>query len=1208
MSESCRFDCYLIGSTSRLIACGRLLLEKGHHICGVISNESDIVQWAKENGLHLIMPNDNLLAILSGKTFDLFISINNFWKIPNEILTLPEKYAINFHDGPLPKYAGVNATNWAIMNEETSHGITWHIMTEEIDAGDILKQMTFPLSEKETALSLNTKCYEKSIQCFSDLLCDLEKSKETRIPQNLNLRTYYPRWKRPSAACTIDWNQSAEQIYALYRALEFGNYPNPLGLPKLLINDQPVIVTQIDPLLTKSNQIPGTIISVTDEMICVSTKTNDISLSQLKSSYGKLLNPSVLLKESGFCVGELLTKIEDRQAEIITKINAKLCKHENFWIRQLQNLKPLEIPYAKSHALLNDSIQYKRMEFRVAESVLSSIDKSINKNELILSASILYLSRLGNKTCFDINYQDSSLRKQLSGAEYFYSPVIPLHVEINEKYSFREFHDSIKSMIESHHSHGSFPIDLILRSPVLRKTANNNQFRELPVTIIYGEDKIDYHSLKKSDLIMVLPENRKECVWIYDSDVIKESDVQRMRDQFVALLTEIAQAENKNVTKISILPEYDKKLLLSDWGKQEIKNNFSGCIHHRFESQVDKNPDAIGLIYENKSLTYRQLNRCANHVARYLRSNGVGPEVMVGLCMERGFNLIIGLLGILKAGGAYVPLDPEYPNDRLAFIINDAQTPVILTQKNLESHLPKNSAKIICLDAWDLQLISDDESNDENASVDIQPHNLAYVIYTSGSTGKPKGVLVTHNNVARLFDSTEEWFHFTKTDTWTLFHSYAFDFSVWEIWGALFYGGRLVIVPFKVSRSPKDFYKLLVKERITILNQIPSAFYQLMEAEEIVGPSNNLSLRFIIFGGEALELQKLHTWFKIHGDVKPQLINMFGITETTVHVTYRPVTLEDVKKQLGSMIGIPIPDLKIYVLDKYMQPLPIGIPGELYVGGSGVSRGYLKRPEITNQKFVKNPFDNKNNPKLYKTGDLVCLHPNLDLEYLGRIDFQVQIRGFRVELGEIETVLSSHDSIVQAVVILHEYNSEDKRLIAYIVVKDHTSISRSQIREYLKRTLPDYMIPHHIIKLDTLPTTPSGKLDRKNLPLPEEKQQTDGSYMPPQSEVEKTIAEIWQELLHSDAVGIHDSFFDLGGHSLLLIKMLNKLQNQFGKEVTTNDFFRYPTIEMLAKYLTQEKATTRSFETTHKLIEQQRLMLKKRKNYSIPKEADDNGK
>jgi amino acid adenylation domain-containing protein len=514
------------------------------------------------------------------------------------------------------------------------------------------------------------------------------------------------------------------------------------------------------------------------------------------------------------------------------------------------------------------------------------------------------------------------------------------------------------------------------------------------------------------------------------------------------------------------------------------------------------------------------------------------------------------------------------------------------------SNLPSHSGEILCLDTPDVELMPDDMTSDENLSSGVKPENLAYVIYTSGSTGKPKGVLVTHGNIMRLFDATESWYHFGPEDVWVLFHSYAFDVSVWEIWGALLYGGRLVIVPFEVSRSPKTFYRMLVQESVTVLNQPPSAFQQLIQAEEIIGPDDQLALRLIIFAGEALELQSLMPWFERHGDASPQLVNMFGTTETTVHVTYRPLKVQDVQNRQGSVIGFPMSDLQVYVLDRHMQPVPIGVPGELYVGGAGLAREYLNRPELTKERFVPNPFSDEIDAQLYRTGDLVCFLHDRDIEYLRRIDQQVQIRGFRVELGEIESVLTEHKEVVQGVVVVREDQPGDKRLVAYFIPASKHTLSITELRKHLQKKLPEYMIPQQFVEMDSMPVTPSGKLDRRALPVPQEESKTEEVYVAPQSEVEKIIAGIWQELLHVKTVGVRDSFFELGGHSLLLVRMLDKLQELFEKEVSVVDFFRYPTVEMLAKFLTQKQEVKLSLTKTYDLVNKQKASLRKQRRFA----------
>ena len=465
-------------------------------------------------------------------------------------------------------------------------------------------------------------------------------------------------------------------------------------------------------------------------------------------------------------------------------------------------------------------------------------------------------------------------------------------------------------------------------------------------------------------------------------------------------------------------------------------------------------PGRLAAVCDGESLTYRELDRRANGLAWKLRSFGVGPDVLVGLRTERSLDLVVGILGILKAGGAYLPLDPAYPRERVEFMLADSGVGVVVTESGFAADFQASGAKLVLLDR-------DRDEADERPDSDVAPGNLAYVIYTSGSTGKPKGVLISHHNVSRLFDATEGWYAFGEDDVWTLFHSYAFDFSVWELWGALLYGGRLVVVPYWVSRSPEAFRELLLRERVTVLNQTPSAFRQLIQADVESGPPVKTDLRYVIFGGEALELPSLRPWFDRHGDELPKLVNMYGITETTVHVTYRPISLHDLEVGAGSVIGVPIPDLRLWLLDPHGAPVPTGVPGELYVGGAGVSRGYLERPDLSAQRFVPDPFVGDES-RLYRTGDLARRLENGDLEYLGRIDDQVKIRGFRIELGEIEAILAQHPDVAECVVLAREDVASDKRLVAYLVSRNESDPHAEELKTHLRAQLPEYMVPAHL--------------------------------------------------------------------------------------------------------------------------------------------------
>ncbi len=581
-------------------------------------------------------------------------------------------------------------------------------------------------------------------------------------------------------------------------------------------------------------------------------------------------------------------------------------------------------------------------------------------------------------------------------------------------------------------------------------------------------------------------------------------------------------------------------------------------IHERFEAQVARTPDAVALVFEATQVTYRELNERANRLGHRLRRLGVGPESLVALSAERSVELVVGILGILKAGGAYVPLDPAYPRDRLEFMLADSQAKVLVTHRGVASPPTAPTLETVLVEE------TGDEST-ENVPSSARPENVAYVIYTSGSTGRPKGVLVTHGNVARLFEATDAWYAFGAVDVWTLFHSYAFDFSVWELWGALAYGGRLVVVPYWVSRSPDAFYQLLSSEGVTVLNQTPSAFRQLVHAVTASTVERPLALREVIFGGEALELQGLRPWFDRFGDERPRLVNMYGITETTVHVTYRPITWADVRAGLGSVIGVPIPDLGIHLLDDGQTPVREGEAGEIFVEGAGLARGYLNRPELSAQRFIERQLDGRP-VRLYRTGDLARRLAGGELEYLGRIDHQVKIRGFRIELGEIESAIAEHPRVREVVVLAREDNPGDKRLVAYIAPSVTGLVE--ELRVSLRQRLPDYMVPTAFVGMPKLPLTENGKVDRNALPAPNTKRpELETEYVVPEGTLEVAIADVWRRLLRIDRVGANDGFFDLGGSSLLAVESLLELRREVGRTVPVVALFQHPTVRGLARSL-----------------------------------------
>ncbi|WP_414629583.1 non-ribosomal peptide synthase/polyketide synthase [Burkholderia pseudomallei] len=780
----------------------------------------------------------------------------------------------------------------------------------------------------------------------------------------------------------------------------------------------------------------------------------------------------------------------------------------------------------------------------------------------------------------------------------FFVNTLALRLDLSSEPTVGELLKRTKAQVLSAQAHQDLPFDQVVeRVKPPRSTAHPPLFQVMFVwqNMPAGELTIPGLTIRavetplqtaQFELTLSLREAGDDIVGHlnYASALFDESTVRRYVTYWRRLLEGMtAGAADQTIVGLPLLDEAERKQVVYAWNATERDYPIEQCIHQLFEAQVDRKPEAIALTFEGQRLSYAELNARANRLAHYLQGRGVGPDRLVALCAERGIEMVVGLLAILKAGGAYVPLDPAYASDRLRGIVEDSQPALVLADAvgraalgELDGALP-----VIDLETDALRWREMPATNPEVASQHV--HHLAYVIYTSGSTGRPKGVMVEHAQVVRLFGATQAWFGFDERDVWTLFHSHGFDFSVWEMWGALLHGGRLVIVPTEVTRTPSAFFALLCAEGVTVLNQTPSAFQALMSAqeerEEAAGNIERANvvahrLRYVIFGGEALEPRTLASWYARHGE-RTQLVNMYGITETTVHVTYCALRAEDAMRLGASPIGVRIPDLQLYVLDARREPVPMGVTGELYVGGAGVARGYLNRPELTRERFIDDPF--VAGGRLYKTGDLARWRTDGSLEYLGRNDFQVKIRGFRIELGEIEAQLAKVTGVREVVVLARDSAAEmrdnatpnapmpksssetEKRLVAYYTGDADVAALRAQAAQHL----PSYMVPSAYVRLDAWPLTPNGKLDRRALPAPADDAYARAEYEAPQGAKEEALAAIWRELLHVERVSRHDNFFELGGHSLLAIGVIERMRRE-GLHTDVRSIFNAQTLSDLA--------------------------------------------
>ncbi|MDB9319490.1 non-ribosomal peptide synthetase [Nodularia spumigena] len=620
---------------------------------------------------------------------------------------------------------------------------------------------------------------------------------------------------------------------------------------------------------------------------------------------------------------------------------------------------------------------------------------------------------------------------------------------------------------------------------------------------------------------------------------------------------------NSSLENLQVLTEQDKHQILVEWNNTTVDYPQHLCIHELFVAQVEKTPDNIAAVFNGQKLTYQELNHQANKVAHYLQSLGVGTEVLVGISVERSLEMIVGLLGILKAGAAYLPLDPSYPQERISFMLSDSQVQVLLTQQKFVESFAESGVKTVCLDQdWELS----DRQNSENPTSNVTAENLAYVIYTSGSTGTPKGVGVPHRAVNRLVCNTN-YVQFTTTDRTAQASNTSFDAATFEIWGSLLHGATLVGVPQNVLLSPVDFAAYIQEQKINILFLTTALFNQLAN----IVPQAFKDLRYLLFGGEAVDPKTVRAVLK--NGAPQNLLHVYGPTESTTYSCFYPV--KDVPEGATTLpIGRPISNTQIYILNEQLQPVPVGTPGEIYIGGDGLARGYLNRPELTAERFISHPFHNPKskiqNPKLYKTGDLARYLPDGNIEFVGRVDNQVKIRGFRIELGEVEAALSQHPDIQQAVVIVREDVPGDKRLVAYVVSEQKSPVTATTLKSFLEDKLPAYMIPAAWMVLDSLPLTPNGKVDRRILPAPARtRPDLEEAFVAPRNSIEEQLATLWTELLGLDVVGVNDNFFCLGGHSLIVTQMISRAREIFSVNISFAQVFANPTIAAVAQLIAQ---------------------------------------
>ncbi|MBC8206111.1 MAG: amino acid adenylation domain-containing protein [Kiritimatiellales bacterium] len=1033
-------SCFVIGEGSLCLRCIDVLRRSGMRVLGLISPDAANRRWARKKGIPWHHPDEGFAQVLSARPFDYLFSVVNSHIMKPDVLALPRRAAINYHDAPLPRYAGVYSTAWALINREKTHGITWHLMVDEVDAGDILKQKKVDISGQDTSFTLNARCYDAAVDTLVELASELVEGREVRRQQDLDRRTYYPLNKRPVHGALIDWNAPAKEIDALRRALDFGTQPNDLGLPKVYFGGELYVLLSSGQMCSVDGDPCG-------------------------------LRFPALGEPSGWMVNE--PDSEDLGRRLQFQIE-KMAPHERFWVRQLELFQPLKLPDIKGGSTKRFALED-------------------------IPLFLCFLARFCSQDVLGVGW-----KIEVDVPEFFAS-VVPLCLTVDLEKPLYENLQTAAFALNRCRKRKTYARDLFMRFPSLR------------VRPVYS---------------ITLAEGEVACspqLWEHFKAFRHSADAT------VPLGSQ------------SVLTDKDRRVL-EKFQHQTSGFNDSRCIHQLFEEQAWKTPPAVAVEAVDGKLTYAELNRRADSLAAHLQEQGVGPDMPIGLFVNRSLEMCIGILGILKAGGAYVPLDPDYPDDMVEFIIGDTAMPMVVTVSTLKNRLKQTTCRILCIDQV--------PDRSDAPVVTAMAADLAYVFYTSGSTGKPKGVMVEHRSVVNHCRASLDVYGITGKDRVLQFFSMSFDGSVEELFPAWACGATVVLRTNEISNSISEFEAFILEQKITVVD-LPTAYWHEWVRNLRAVPK---TLRAIIIGGEKVSTELCRVWVqKKKGKVR--LFNTYGPTECSVVASVHELTTPvsgDVP------IGLPIADTALVVADLRGQRVPVGMPGELLIGGAGVARGYLNRPTLTAEKFIPNPWGEG---RLYRTGDLVSRQPDGDIVFLGRVDNQVKIRGFRIEPDEIGAVLEQYADISQAIVMARSDLSEQKELVAYYIPEPGYSPSVKELRVFLSANLPEYMVPSAFMELDEFPVASGGKVNRNALPSPVKTSAREReNFVPPGTPAEKVMAEIWSVVLGMDEIGIHDNFFDLGGHSLLAIQLVERVLAS-GASLTVAQLFQSPTIAEMTQII-----------------------------------------
>jgi len=1029
----------IVGGTALALQCAQRLVDCGFAVAAVLPLDAAFDRWSDGAGLRRAGSVEELERIARGETVDWLFSVANSLVLPSSLLECCRRGAINFHDGPLPRYAGSHATFWALLAGETDYGVTWHRMSPRVDAGEILVQVPVAIAMDDTSLSLDLKCLRAGAEGF-DLL--LDRLSSGGRPQESSARTFFPRKKRPRGAGFLQWDRPAEELARLVRALDFGEFFNPLCTAKIAFGDRDVHVTRLDVLPDASLHPPGTVIAVEPNRARIATATNDVWI------YASAWTPRV---------NERLPLLNDAELTAITRAHEEISGSEPFWRERLQRLR-----------MSSDTTR------TAGERRLTEWSSSENLTRVI-AAFAFAIARRSGETRVQFGFEGPAAARGLAS-------IVPFELSIELHEPFENLCRAVEAELARLREHRTFAYDLLMRAPELRSISGNHWPISLHVND--GRFRIAF-------------------------------DPAQCSEDFVRSVVECIQSDDP-MARYDVLRGPD-----ADYPRDR-------CVHELFSEHARMRPDAPAVVFEDRVMSYGELDRRSSQLAAFLFRNGIGPGSLVGIHVSRSIEMLVILLGIMKSGAAYVPMDPIYPAQRIAAMIDDAALPMVLTEASLSRA------------AGDVPLAG------------CRHGDLAYVIYTSGSTGRPKGVRVSHRALTNLLWAMTRALDFTPAGKLLAVTTICFDIAGLELYLPLINGGIVDIASSGTAADGETLRRRIEQSRPTMMQATPATWKMLVQA----GWTGEANLK-ILCGGEALPRDLADALTQRGREVW----NLYGPTETTIWSS-----MSQVLPGNPITIGRPIDNTQFYFLDERLRPVPRGFPAGLFIGGDGVADGYLHRPELTSERFLTYP---PNGARIYRTGDVVRVRDDDNVEYLHRADRQVKVHGYRIEPGEIEFAMRKHGAVRDAVCIVREDNPGDPRLVAYVELRAGAHLAEPDFRRHLKTILPDYAVPAAFVVLPRIPRTPNEKIDYAALPQPAVVQSRD---LP---NLEDHIASIWSDVLGRTIRATNHTFFEAGGNSLLLLETVRRLQDTTGCPITSTDMFANPTIRGMAAFLLGKSTPSR---------------------------------